>query len=47
LEWILGRLAGGCGVDSVGSEQKPVAGSCEHDDEPSGSYTSELVRHLP
>jgi hypothetical protein len=26
-----------CGLDSYGTEQGPVAGSCEHDNEPSGS----------
>jgi hypothetical protein len=28
---------GRCGLDSSGSEQGPVAGSCEHGNEPSGS----------
>jgi hypothetical protein len=43
-EWILGRLAwGGCGLDSAGSGQGPVAGCCECDDEPSGSCATELV----
>jgi hypothetical protein len=28
-EWILGRLAWGCGLDSTGSVQGPVAGCCE------------------
>jgi hypothetical protein len=28
-EWILGRVTGGCGVDSVGSGQKLVTGSYE------------------
>jgi hypothetical protein len=27
---------GGCGLDSSGSGQGPMAGSCEHDSEPSG-----------
>jgi hypothetical protein len=40
-ERILGRLAGGgwgrCEVDSVGSGQVPVAGSCEYGNELSGS----------
>jgi hypothetical protein len=26
-----------CGLDSLGSEQGPVAGFCEHGNEPSGS----------
>jgi hypothetical protein len=40
---ILGRLAVGYGVDSTGSEKGPVAGSHEHDDEPLGSDTTDLV----
>jgi len=28
---------GGCGLDSSGSGQELVAGSCEHGNEPSGS----------
>jgi hypothetical protein len=42
-EWILGRLAGGCGFDSTGSEQGPVASCCECGDEPSGSCATELA----
>jgi hypothetical protein len=42
-EWILGRLAGECRVDPVGSGQGPVAGSCEYGDEPSGSGATELL----
>jgi hypothetical protein len=42
-EWILGRLAWGCGLDSTDSGQGPVAGCCECDDEPSGSCATELV----
>jgi hypothetical protein len=42
-EWILGRLAWGCGLDSTGSEQGSVAGCCECGDEPSGSCATELV----
>jgi hypothetical protein len=41
-EWVLGRLTGGT-VDSDGSGQGPVTGSCEHGDEPSGSDVTELV----
>jgi hypothetical protein len=37
---------GGCGVDSVGSGQSLVVGSCEHSDEPSVSGTMELVTLL-
>jgi hypothetical protein len=43
LEWILGRLAWGCGLDSTSSWQGPVAGCCECGDEPSGSCATELV----
>jgi hypothetical protein len=42
-EWILRILAWGCGLDSTGSEQGPVAGCCECGDEPSGSCVMELV----
>jgi len=28
---------GGCGLDSSGSEWEPVAGFCEHSNEPSSS----------
>jgi hypothetical protein len=44
-EWILGRLAWGCGLDSTGSGQGPVAGCCECGDEPSGSCAMELVSY--
>jgi hypothetical protein len=30
-------MVGGCRLDSSGSGYRPVAGSCEHDNEPSGS----------
>jgi hypothetical protein len=33
----------GCGLDSTGSGQGPVAGCCECGDEPSGSCATELV----
>jgi hypothetical protein len=33
----------GYGVDSLGSGQGPVAGSCEYSDEPQGSGATELV----
>jgi hypothetical protein len=41
----LRRLVGGegCGVDSPGSGQGPVASCCECGDEPSGSGATELV----
>jgi hypothetical protein len=42
-KWILGRLAWGCGLDSTGSGQGPVAGCSECGDEPSGSCATELV----
>jgi hypothetical protein len=34
---------GGCGLDSTGSGQGPVAGCCECGYEPSGSCAKELV----
>jgi hypothetical protein len=34
---------GGCGLDSTGSGQGPVAGCCECGDEPSGSCATGLV----
>jgi hypothetical protein len=37
---------GGCGLDSTGSGQGPVAGCCECGDEPSGSCATELVKSL-
>jgi hypothetical protein len=40
-EW--GDWLGGCGLDSTGSGQGPVAGCCECGDEPSGSCATELV----
>jgi hypothetical protein len=36
-------LAWGCGLDSTGSGQGPVAGCCECGDEPSDSCATELV----
>jgi hypothetical protein len=42
-EWILERLAGGCGSDSTGSGYGPVARCCKYGDEPSGSCATELV----
>jgi hypothetical protein len=41
-EWILGRLAGGCGLDSTCSEQGPEAGCCEYGDATSGSGAMEF-----
>jgi hypothetical protein len=38
-----GDWLGGCGLDSAGSGQGPVAGCCECGDEPSGSCATELV----
>jgi hypothetical protein len=37
---------GGCGLDSTGSRQGPVAGCGECGDEPSGSCTTELVSYV-
>jgi hypothetical protein len=34
---------GGCGLDSSGSGQGPVASCCEFGDEPSGSVATELA----
>jgi hypothetical protein len=42
----LGRLAGGCGVDSFGSGWGPVADCCECGDECSCSGTMELVKFV-
>jgi hypothetical protein len=43
----LGEIGfGGCGLDSTGSGQGPVAGCCECGDEPLGSYVTELVSEL-
>jgi hypothetical protein len=42
-EWIVGRLAGAYGVDSVGSGYGPVAGFCDYVDEPSSSGATDLV----
>jgi hypothetical protein len=36
-------LAWGCGLDSTGSGQGPVASCCKCGDEPSGSCATELV----
>jgi hypothetical protein len=37
LKWILGNGVEMCGLDASASGQKPVAGSCEHGNEPCGS----------
>jgi hypothetical protein len=37
LNWILGNRVGGCGLDSSGTGQGPMAGSCEHVNKPFGS----------
>jgi hypothetical protein len=39
----LGETGWGYGVDSIGSGQEPVAGSCKCGDEPLGSEATELV----
>jgi hypothetical protein len=39
-------LAWGCGLDSTGSGQGPLAGCCECGDEPSGSCATELVTYI-
>jgi hypothetical protein len=33
---------GGCGLDSSGSGWGPVTGTCEHDNEPSGSIKGKV-----
>jgi hypothetical protein len=38
-----GDWLGGCGLDSTGTGQGPVAGCCECGYEPSGSCATELV----
>jgi hypothetical protein len=50
LRWEYGIIVdlreiglGGCGLDSTGSGQGPVAGCCECSVEPSGSCATELV----
>jgi hypothetical protein len=42
---MLGRLAGGYRLDTVGPGQGQVAGSCEYGDEPAGSGATELVSY--
>jgi hypothetical protein len=42
-EWILGRLALGCGLVSTVSGQGLVADCCECGDESSGTSVTELV----
>jgi hypothetical protein len=37
LDGYLENRVGGCGLDSSGSGYGPVAGCCEHGNEPSGS----------
>jgi hypothetical protein len=41
-----GDWLGGCGLDSTGSGQGPVAGCCECGDETSGSCATELVSYI-
>jgi hypothetical protein len=36
LKWPLGNRVGVCRLDSSGSGQEPVPGSCEHDNKPLG-----------
>jgi hypothetical protein len=42
-KWILRTLAGGCTMEPVGSEEGPVAGSCEYGNECEGSGATDLV----
>jgi hypothetical protein len=44
-EWILGRLAGGFRVDSLGSIQGLVAAYCEYGDKSSDSGATGLVSY--
>jgi hypothetical protein len=37
---------GGCGLDSTGSGQGPLAGCCVCGDKPSGSCATELVSYI-
>jgi hypothetical protein len=37
LKLIFKKLSGRVGLDSIGSEQRQVAGSCDHGNEPLGS----------
>jgi hypothetical protein len=37
------NIVRGCGIDSFGSRQEPVAGFCEHSDEPLSSTESRTV----
>jgi len=39
LEWILEKQGGNVRSDSSGSGQRPAVGSCEHGNEPSGSFS--------
>jgi hypothetical protein len=41
LECILGKYGGGFGLDSPASGQRPLAGSYEHGNDPSGSIKDE------
>jgi hypothetical protein len=41
-EWIFGRLAGGRGVDSLGSGYGLVEGCCKYGAGPAGSGATEL-----
>jgi hypothetical protein len=47
LKWILKKWDGGCGPESSGSRQTPVAGSCEHGHELSDSIKDgELINWM-
>jgi hypothetical protein len=43
IKMDLREIGWGCGVDSPGSGQGPVADCCECGDEPSGSGATDLV----
>jgi hypothetical protein len=45
-KWIFGKLAGRGALDSLSSGQRPVARSCRHGNEPSGSRATKYVGWL-
>jgi hypothetical protein len=45
-KWILGRMAGGVSIGFTWLRYRPLAGCCEHGDEPSGSGVMELISFL-
>jgi hypothetical protein len=47
LKWVLRNTAYGPGLDSMASGYGPVAGTCEHGNESSGSTQSGKFLHQP